>query len=211
MKEGRNYFGLFFIISAYLWHHDSPAMESKEEVLRIIDLLNDTYESEQAWHGSSVVEILRGVSPKMANRRLSPSTHTIAELVFHITTWRIFAARKLQGDSMFDINTKEKNWKTFSIMDELEWETLQMELSLSQEELVSELEKRTKDDFLDQIVPGRDYSYYTMLHGLINHDLYHAGQIALIKKGLSVDSFGNEDLEDLQDSDTFEENYNEFN
>ena len=186
-------------------------MESKEEVLRIIDLLNDTYESEQAWHGSSVVEILRGVSPKMANRRLSPSTHTIAELVFHITTWRIFAARKLQGDSMFDIKTKEKNWKTFSIVDELEWETLQMELSLSQEELVSELEKRTKDDFLDQIVPGRDYSYYTLLHGLINHDLFHAGQIALIKKGLSVDSFGNEDLEEMQDSDTFDENYGEFN
>ena len=147
----------------------------------------------------------------MADKRLSPSTHTIAELVFHMTTWRIFVVRKLQGDVTFDIKTKEKNWKTFSIMDELEWETLQMELSLSQEELVSELEKRTEDDFLDQIVPGRNYSYYTMLHGLINHDLYHGGQIALIKKGLSMDSFGNEDLEDLQDSDTFEENYGEFN
>lgn len=187
------------------------AMESKEEVLRIIDLLNDTYESEQAWHGSSVVEILRGVSPKMANRRLSPSTHTIAELVFHMTTWRIFAVRKLQGDVRFDIKTKEKNWKTFSIVDDLEWETLQMELSLSQEELVSELEKRSSDEFLDQIVQGRDYSNYTLLHGIVNHDLYHAGQIAFIKKGLSIDSFGDENLEDLADSDTFEGSYGEFN
>lgn len=186
-------------------------MESKEEVLRIIDLLNDTYESEQAWHGSSVVEILRGVSPKMANRRLTPATHTIAELVFHITTWRIFAVRKLQGDLTFDIKTKEKNWKTFSIVDDLEWETLQMELSLSQEELISELEKRTSDEFLDEIVPGRDYSYYTLLHGLITHDLYHAGQIALIKKGLGKSAFEDENLEDLEDSDTFGNKYGEFN
>ena len=186
-------------------------MESKEELLRIIDLLNDTYESEQAWHGPSVVETLRGVSPKMANKRINPATHSIAELVFHMTTWRIFAVRKLQGDTAFDIKTKEKNWKIFSIVDELEWEALQMELSLSQEELVSELEKRTSDEFLDQIVPGRNYSYYTMLHGLVNHDLYHAGQIALIKKGLSNDSFEDENLEDFQDSDTFGENYDQFN
>ncbi|MPR36503.1 DinB family protein [Salmonirosea aquatica] len=186
-------------------------METKEELLRIIDLLNDTYESEQAWHGPSVVEVLRGVSPKLADKRISPSTHTIAELVFHMTTWRIFAVRKLQGDASFDIKTKEKNWKTFALVDEFEWETLQMELSLSQEELISELEKRDSDAFLDQIVPGRDYSYYTLLHGLINHDLYHAGQIALIKKGLSSSAFQDDNLEDLEDSGTFGENFEQYN
>lgn len=186
-------------------------METKEELLRIIDLLNDTYESEQAWHGSSVVEVLRGVSPKLADKRISPATHTIAELVFHMTTWRIFAVRKLQGDARFDIKTKEKNWKTFPFVDELEWETLQMELSLSQEELISELEKRISDEFLDQIVPGRDYSYYTLLHGLVNHDMYHAGQIAILKKALSLGSSGEDNLEDFQDSDTFGESYEQYN
>lgn len=186
-------------------------METKEELLRIIDLLNDTYESEQAWHGPSVVEILRGVSPKLADKRISAATHTIAELVFHMTTWRIFAVRKLQGDASFDIKTKEKNWKTFPQVDDFEWETLQMELSLSQEELISELEKRSNDEFLDQIVPGRTYSYYTMLHGLVNHDLYHGGQIALLKKALSLASFEGNNLEDFQDSDTFGENREQYN
>ncbi len=186
-------------------------MDTKEELLRIIDLLNDTYESEQAWHGPSVVEVLRGVTPKMADKVVIQHTHTIAEIVFHITTWRIFAVRKLQGDANFDIRTKEKNWKTFNHFDELEWETLQMELSLSQEELVSELEKKSNDDFLDDIVPGRDYSYYTLLHGIINHDLYHAGQISLLKKGLLNDSFREEDLEDLNDSSIFGDNYDDYN
>ncbi|WP_373513074.1 DinB family protein [Persicitalea sp.] len=186
-------------------------METKEELLRIIDLLNDTYESEEAWHGSSVVEILRDVTPKLADNRLSPKTHTIAELVYHITTWRIFAVRKLQGDKEFDIKTKEKNWKIFPMVDALEWETLQMELSLSQEELVSELEKRTDDEFLEKIVPGRNYSFYTLLHGLVNHDLYHAGQIALIKKGLGQAILEEESLEDSDDSAIFGSDYDEFN
>ena len=186
-------------------------METKEELLRIIDLLNDTYESEEAWHGSSVVEILRDVTPRLADRRLAPNTHTIAELVFHMTTWRIFAVRKLQGDADFDIKTKEKNWKVFSVVDELEWETLQMELSLSQEELVSELEKRDSDEFLERIVPGRNYSFYTLLHGIVNHDLYHAGQIALIKKVLANAIFEEENLEDLDDSAIFGDKYENFN
>jgi len=200
-----------FLLIEHICNSTQAPMETKEELLRIIDLLNDTYESEQAWHGPSVVEVLRDVSPKLADKRMSPSTHTIAELVFHMTTWRIFAVRKLQGDTTFDIKTQEKNWKVFPIVDEFEWETLQMELSLSQEELVSELEKRTSDEFLDQIVPGRTYSFYTLLHGLINHDLYHAGQIAFIKKGLSLGSFRTDNLEDFQDSDTFGENFGQYN
>ncbi|GHB81502.1 DinB family protein [Persicitalea jodogahamensis] len=182
-------------------------METKEELLRIIDLLNDTYESEEAWHGSSVVEILRSVTPKLADRRLAPNTHTIAELVYHMTTWRIFTVRKLRGDKEFDIKTKEKNWKVFQIVDDLEWETLQMELSLSQEELVSELEKKENDEFLEKIVPGRNYSYYTLLHGIINHDLYHVGQIALIKKGLGQTTFEEENLDDIEDNAIFGEDY----
>ena len=186
-------------------------METKEELLRIIDLLNDTYESEEAWHGSSVVEILRDVTPKLADRRLAPNTHTIAELVFHMTTWRIFAVKKLQGDKEFDIKTKEKNWKIFPLVDALEWETLQMELSLSQEELVSELEKKASDEFLETIVSGRNYSFYTLLHGIINHDLYHAGQIALIKKGLGKAVFEEENLDGTEDNAIFDADYDEFN
>jgi uncharacterized damage-inducible protein DinB len=181
-------------------------MISKEEILRIIDLLNDTYESEEAWHGPSVVEVLRGVSPRMAESKLTVNTHSIAEIVFHMTSWRIFAVRKLQGDAEFDITSKDKNWKTFTFFDEFEWETLQMELSLSQEELISELEKNENDEFLEEIVPGRDYTYYTLLHGIIHHDMYHSGQISLIKKGLAL----SEDLDDIQDSVNFEDDYDSF-
>ena len=183
-------------------------METKEEILRIIDLLNDTYESEEAWYGPSVVEALREVTPKLAERRLSESTHSIAEIVYHMTTWRIFTVRKLQGDKEFDIKTQDKDWKKLPVVDEFEWEAIQMELSLSQEELISELEKIESDEFLEEYVPGRDYSYYTLIHSLIHHDVYHTGQVSLIKKALKSmameDDFGSFDNEgSFNDEDDF--------
>ncbi|WP_138991968.1 DinB family protein [Larkinella sp. C7] len=159
-------------------------MVQNDELIRIIDLLNTTYEGEEAWHGPSLVEVLSGVSPEMAGHRLTPNTHSIAELVFHMTSWRIFCVKKMQGDKDFDIKTPEKNFGSFQVIDDFEWEALQMELSLSQEELINELDKRDYDEFLEDIVPGRDYTYYDMLHGIINHDTYHSGQISIIKKGL---------------------------
>ena len=74
-----------------------------------------------------------------------------------------------------------------------------MELSLSQEELITELEKRQEDEFLDEIVPGRAYDYYTMLHGIIQHDLYHCGQIAILKKVMIYKGFDKKIKHDDED------------
>lgn len=166
-------------------------MVSNDELIRTIDLLNTTYEGEEAWHGPSVVDVLRGVTPAMAGRRIAANTHSIGELVFHMTSWRIFCVKKMQGDETFDITTPDKDFGALpDKIDNFEWEALQMELSLSQEELVNELDKRDDDEFLEDIVPGRDYTYYDLLHGIINHDMYHTGQIMLIQKSLNLKKTG---------------------
>ncbi len=157
-----------------------------EELIRIINLLNTTYESDEAWHGPSLVQTLIDVTPEMAGRRITPNTHSIGELVFHITSWRIFCVKKMQGDGDFDILTPDKNFGALpDKIDDFEWEALQMELSLSQEELINELDKRETDEFLEDLVPGREYTYYDLLHGIVNHDMYHAGQISILKKAIT--------------------------
>ena len=178
-------------------------MLPNDELIRIIDLLNTTYEGEEAWHGPSVVDVLRGVTPDMAGKRISPNTHSIAELVFHMTSWRIFCVKKMQGDATFDITTPDKDFGALpDKIDDFEWEALEMELSLSQEELINELDKRDDDEFLEDIVPGRDYTYYDMLHGIINHDMYHTGQIMILQKALNFKSAGSGSR--YEDSDTDE-------
>jgi len=187
----------------YLWSLNvrlpyNITMDAKEELLRIIDQFNLIYESEGAWHGPSVVEVLSDVSWEMASEKIMPNTHSIGELLYHMTTWRIFVIKRLQGDAEYEV-TKSRDWKTFPLFDEFEWEALQMELSLSQEELIAELEKREDDEFLEEIVPGREYDYYTMLHGILQHDLYHAGQISILKKALAYRGLGKQSRTDEDD------------
>lgn len=170
--------------------------EKKNNLLveRIKNLLNTTFHG-SAWHGSSVLELTKGLPANLAAFKAG-NVHTIAELIYHMTSWRIFAVKRLQGDDSYNIDDEKLNWGNFAKIDQFELETLMMEMTLSQDELVKELEEKT-DDFLDKIVPGSDYSYYTLIHGIIHHDLYHSGQIAIIKKlaSKSISKFSDDDFE----------------
>ncbi|KPM50002.1 DinB family protein [Jiulongibacter sediminis] len=153
--------------------------QNKVLVTRIINLLNAGFHG-GAWHGPSVLEAVKTITPKEASYK-TPTVHTAAELIYHITSWRIFCLKKFQGDADYLIDDDKKNFGPAAKVDQFELETLLMELSLSHDELVKELQSKD-DDFLNEIVPGTEYTYYTLIHGVIQHDLYHTGQIILLKK-----------------------------
>ena len=154
-------------------------MENKANITNLINLLNAGFHG-GAWHGPSLLELTKGLKVKEAAFKAG-NIHTIAELVYHITSWRLFALKKIQGDALYNIENDKMNFGEIQKVDEFELETLMMELTLSQDELTRALE--TKDDsFLLEIVPGAEYTYDTLLHGIIQHDVYHTGQIAIIKK-----------------------------
>jgi hypothetical protein len=69
-----------------------------------------------------------------------------------------------------------------------------MELSLSHDELIAELGKKD-DNFLSELVPGSEYDYYTLIHGIIHHDIYHTGQISILRKISNANPEGLDDDE----------------
>lgn len=150
----------------------------RTELDRIIDLLERTTAGD-AWHGPNINGVLSDVSLVQAVVRINGS-HSIAELVQHITMWRIFAIKKLQGDASFDI-TLESNFKHIKSVTEKEWEGLLTNLKHSQETLIKELGGKD-DSILSEMVPGRDYNFYVLLQGIIQHDVYHLGQMVFLKK-----------------------------
>ena len=183
--------------------------ETSVLIERIKELLNASFHG-GAWHGPSVLEVVKDIKPKVASNR-QKGIHTIAELVYHITSWRIFAVKKIQGDAEFEIKTEKLNWGNIKVVDEFELETLLMELSLSHDELMNVLEDKN-DAFLDEIVPGTEYTFYTLLHGIIHHDLYHTGQIAILKKmvgKVKTDLFDDDDygMSGRHFNDGFEDDY----
>ncbi|MES2734626.1 MAG: DinB family protein [Bacteroidota bacterium] len=152
------------------------------ETKRIVSLLQETFNGDP-WPGLPIKTILLGISATEAIRHPIPAGHSIWELVSHMTVWRNFAAEKLQGNALFDIMTTQEDWPLPSITSEIAWLETLSGLDSSQHKLTGLLASY-KDSQLTEIVPGRTYSFYYLLHGIIQHDFYHLGQIALLKKAV---------------------------
>ncbi|MEO7989569.1 MAG: DinB family protein [Chryseolinea sp.] len=145
------------------------------DIQHIISLLKSTFEK-KAWYGSSVKEVLGDISADQATNRIA-NTHSIIELVGHMTAWRTFVIKKLEGDVDYKV-TDDLNFPS-----PFTWETSLKDLEESQAKLIEAIQKFDSSRLHD-LVPHNSYKYsfYGLLHGIIHHDTYHIGQIELIKK-----------------------------
>jgi uncharacterized damage-inducible protein DinB len=152
------------------------------EIERILDQLRRAYEG-NAWHGPSVREALTGITAEQARTRALPTAHTIWELVHHIAVWENVGRRRLEGDRA-EINiSSPEDWPPADDKSEAAWEQAKRALDRGHETLrkaIAELDESRLDE---PILEGLSTVYVT-LHGVIQHDLYHAGQMAMLKKAL---------------------------
>lgn len=142
----------------------------------IISALEDTYDGE-AWHGPTIKKVLSEIPPEKCDSRIE-NGNSIIELVLHMAAWRGFVIRKLQGDHNFDI-TDETNFPKGK-----NWHQALEELEESQGQLLKAIASFDKQKLQD-LVPHRKYSYHKLLHGITHHDLYHLGQITMLKKHIT--------------------------
>lgn len=152
------------------------------EVHRIKALLQKTYDG-AAWHGPSVKEALQDITAELAFKNFE-NVHTIAELVSHMTAWRNFAINRIQGNMSYELSEKD-NWPEMEAKTDTQWFYIQNRLETSQEKLLEVLEE-TEEGKLLEAVHNRAYDFYTLLHGVIQHDIYHIGQIVMLKKHLVI-------------------------
>ena len=151
------------------------------EATRIANQLRRAFDGE-AWHGDSVFEILESVTAAQAAARPVKSAHTIWELVLHIAAWDGAVLRRLGGGAV-ELSDAE-NFPPVTDASDTAWRKALAEVRRVHEKLV-EAVAALPDSRLDEIVPGKQgahYTFYYMLHGVVQHELYHAGQIALLKK-----------------------------
>ena len=147
------------------------------EVERLADQLRRSFEG-GAWHGDSLVEILTDIDAAKAEAKPASGGHSIWELVLHIAAWAQAALEVVSGESE---KLSADDWPALAEAGESAWAQSQKEL-MSVGRQLQEAILSMKEDRLDDVVPGREYSYYMLLHGVVQHALYHAGQIAILKK-----------------------------
>lgn len=148
---------------------------------RIADQLRRAFDGE-AWHGDSLFEILKDVSAKQAAARPVANAHSIWELVLHIAAWDGAVLRRVGGGAV-ELADAE-NFQRVTDESEAAWRKALEEVRRVHQELIDVVAKMP-DSSLDEMVPGKEgahYNFYYMLHGVVQHELYHAGQIALLKK-----------------------------
>jgi uncharacterized damage-inducible protein DinB len=151
------------------------------ETTRIADQLRRAF-SGDAWHGDSLLEILDGVTAAQASARLIPHAHTIWELVLHIAAWDGAVRRRLGGEALE--LSDEQNFPPVKDTSETAWRNAVDRMRHVHGELVHAVSE-FPDARLGARVPGKQgahYTHYYMLLGVAQHEAYHAGQIALLKK-----------------------------
>ncbi|MFB3916812.1 MAG: DinB family protein [Terriglobales bacterium] len=149
------------------------------ETARIADQLERAFRGE-AWHGPAMMEILRGVPVDQAAAHPITHAHSIWEIVLHVTAWQRVVLRRMHDEAA--TLTREQDWPGVPRFSESEWQAAVHALEESHRKLHAGI-MAMPDDRLHARVPGKDYNFYVLLHGAVQHLLYHAGQIAILKKG----------------------------
>ena len=150
------------------------------ESSRAADQLRRAFDG-KAWHGPSIRELLSDVKAAQANAHPVAGAHSIWELVLHIDVWTRAAWGATQGTPMPKIVGTPEDWPAVTDASPTAWNDAVRRLFETKDQLAAAIE-RFDDDRLKEIVPGRTYDFYHLFHGITQHSLYHAGQIALLKK-----------------------------
>lgn len=149
-----------------------------ELLLRLID---EAYEK-KAWHGTNLRGALRGMTPEEALWRPAPGRHNAWELTIHAAYWKYAVRRRLTGEKRGSFSIKGSNWfDSPSKPDERAWrETVALldREHRAMRETIAQLPARK----LSVKVKGSKYTNVALIYGVAAHDVYHTGQIQLIKR-----------------------------
>lgn len=148
------------------------------EIERLTNLLRQTFDG-NPWFGEPLLVKLESVDFEQANCVPAGAKKSVAELVMHIISWRIFTIKKLEMNEPFMIEMNSKgDWPDVSVNSASAWKTVLDELISTQKKLLNLTMGLSTDD-LDKTVLGKPYTFRYLMEGIIQHDVYHLGQIGL--------------------------------
>ena len=147
----------------------------------LLDVLGQAFDG-RSWHGTTLRGALRGLTPAVALWRPASERHNIWELVLHAAYWKYAVRRRLAGDATGSFERTPSNWPSLPDPADLKaWKRDVAFLEAEHRKLLDLVRRLTPAD-LARRSPKGVWTNAQEIHGLAAHDLYHTGQIQLIKR-----------------------------
>jgi uncharacterized damage-inducible protein DinB len=158
-----------------------PSKTRKSQVALLLRLLDESYER-KAWQGPNLRGCLRGVTAPEAAWRPAPDRHNIWELLLHAAYWKYATWRMLTGEPRGSFPEEGSNWFARPVSaSEKAWRADRSLLELQHRQLRKAVYQLTDAD-LARRPRGSKYTTGNLVYGVASHDVYHTGQIQLMKR-----------------------------
>lgn len=151
-----------------------------QEINRITKALEGNING-KPWFGNNLHQQLERMDFKKAIIIPEGLNHSIAEIITHMMAWRQFVIEKLNGNTEYEVWETDLDWVKISSLDNAGWENIITQLADNQAILLETINKKA-EELLNIKVDSRQYNFRLMLNGIIQHDIYHIGQISIIRK-----------------------------
>ncbi len=154
------------------------------DVTQLLAILDQAY-NRASWHGTNLRGSIRRVGVKQAAWRPEQKRHNIWEIVVHAAYWKYAAARRFNGGGRGSFPLKGSNWFQRPVEQAQSTESAwRADIALLDQmhELLRTAVTRLSPKDLARTPAGKKVSNFTLLSGVAAHDLYHAGQIQLLKR-----------------------------
>jgi uncharacterized damage-inducible protein DinB len=160
---------------------NGPVMN--KEIQHLISQLQESFNGDP-WFGRNAEKLLGEVTEAIAFQQPN-GQHSIAELVWHMVNWREFVISRFRKDESKDLHYFESNdWRQLDNSYPSLWQQGLVKLNETQELLLNILREQP-DSILEKNVEERTYNFRNLLNGIVQHDIYHLGQIAYLVKYLN--------------------------
>ena len=152
-----------------------------KETKRIAGLFENLYAG-SPWIDVTIKDKLANITAKDAAAHPLDKCNSIWQIVNHLISWRLNVLKRVQGEV---ITTPSNNYfEEVADISDAAWKLTLQQLEESQEKWIAFLESFKSEDF-SKVYPNNQMDYYEHIHGIIQHDAYHLGQIVLLAKYLN--------------------------
>ena len=159
-----------------------PSSRSADPRIELLLEVMDQAFDQKSWHGTTLRGSLRGVSPEEAVWRPAAGRHNIWELTLHAAYWKYAVRRRLAGEAIGSFDRKPSNWP--AVPEPADFPAWKRDVTFLEAEhrKLREVVREMSPRELDQRSPKGVWRNVEEIHGIAAHDLYHTGQIQLIKR-----------------------------